>query len=97
VLPQIRDLTQLEWLKTFASKEGMAIASERSALDLLRRALTKGSQEEQISALEAIVWADAEDLSLELNQALRSAQPHLRDAAFEALRQMRASGIELQN
>jgi HEAT repeat protein len=97
VLPPIRDLTQLEWLKTFASKEGMAIASERSALDLLRRALTKGSQEEQISALEAIVWADAEDLSLELNQALGSAQPHLRDAAFEALRQMRASGVELQN
>ncbi len=93
VVEPSRDLTQLGWLKAFASKEGLAIASERAALDLLRRALTKGSQEEQIAALEAIVWADADDLSLELNQALKSNQPYLRDAAFEALSQMRASGV----
>jgi HEAT repeat protein len=96
VVPQMRSLTDLPWLKEFASKEGMAIASERAALDLIRRALTKGSQDEQIAALEAIVWAGADDLSLELSQALSSAQPHLRDAAFEALHQMDAAGVPLR-
>ncbi|MEJ2012335.1 MAG: HEAT repeat domain-containing protein [Anaerolineales bacterium] len=97
VEPQERSLTDLPWLKEFASKEGMAVASDRAALDLVRRALTKGSQDEQIAALEAIVWAGADDLSLELSQALSSPQPHLRDAAYEALYQMDAAGIPVRD
>jgi len=96
VLPQTRQLADLPWLQAFASKEGMAVASDRAALDLVRRALTKGTQDEQIAALEAIVWAGADELSLELNQALTSPQPHLRDAAYEALCQLDAAGVKLR-
>jgi len=96
VMPQIRVLSDLPWLQAFASKEGMAVASDRAALDLIRRALTKGSQDEQIAALEAIVWAGADELSLELNQAITSPQPYLRDAAYEALYQMDAAGVKVR-
>jgi HEAT repeat protein len=96
VTPQVRKLADLSWLQDFASKEGMAVASDRAALDLIRRALSKGSQDEQIAALEAIVWAGADELSLELNQALASPQPYLRDAAYEALYQMDAAGIAVR-
>jgi len=95
-MPQIRVLSDLPWLQAFASKEGMAVASDRAALDLIRRALTKGSQDEQIAALEAIVWASADELSLELNQAITSPQPYLRDAAYEALYQMDAAGVKVR-
>jgi hypothetical protein len=64
---------------------------------MLRRALNKGSEDEQIAALEAIIWAGGDELAVELFQALNSPEPHLRDAAYEALWQLRASGVELRS
>jgi HEAT repeat protein len=91
----VDDVSQLPWLQGFAQKEGLAVAPGRAALEMVRRALNKGSQEEQISALEAIVWAGGEELSLEIFQALGSKEAHLRDAAFEALWQLHASGVDV--
>jgi HEAT repeat protein len=95
VHPPVHDLEQLAWLQSFAQKEGMAVAPGRAALEMVRRALTKGTQEERISALEAIVWAGGEELSLEVFQALNSNEAYLRDAAFEALWQLNASGVDI--
>ena len=95
--PATDDLSTLPWLQAFAEKEGLAVAPGRAALEMLRRALNKGSEEEQIAALEAIVWAGGEELAMELFQALSSSEPHLRDAAYEALWQLRASGVDLRS
>ncbi|MCK5316816.1 MAG: HEAT repeat domain-containing protein, partial [Anaerolineales bacterium] len=95
--PPIDDLSTLPWLQAFAEKEGLAVAPGRAALEMLRRALNKGSDDEQIAALEAIIWAGGEELAMELFQALRSPEPHLRDAAYEALWQLRASGVEIRS
>jgi len=95
--PATDDLSTLPWLQAFAEKEGLAVAPGRAALEMLRRALNKGSEEEQIAALEAIVWAGGEELAMELFQALSSSEPHLRDAAYEALWQLRASGVEIRS
>ncbi len=91
----VQDVSELAWLQAFAQKEGMAVAPGRAALEMVRRALNKGSQEEKISALEAIVWAGGEELSLEVFQALSSTEAYLRDAAFEALWQLHASGADV--
>jgi HEAT repeat protein len=91
----VGDVSELEWLQIFAQKEGMAVAPGRAALEMVRRALNKGSQEEKISALEAIVWTGGEELSLEIFQALSSNEAYLRDAAFEALWQLHASGADI--
>ncbi|MCJ7823969.1 MAG: HEAT repeat domain-containing protein [Anaerolineales bacterium] len=97
ILPPIEDLSALPWLQTFAEKEGLAVAPGRAALEMVRRALNKGSDDEQIAALEAIIWAGGEELAMELFQALKSPEPHLRDAAYEALWQLRASGIDIRS
>jgi len=91
------DLSTLPWLQAFAEREGLAVAPGRAALEMLRRALNKGSEDEQIAALEAIIWAGGDELAVELFQALSSPEPHLRDAAYEALWQLRASGVELRS
>jgi HEAT repeat protein len=91
------DLSTLPWLQAFAEREGLAVAPGRAALEMLRRALNKGSEDEQIAALEAIIWAGGDELAVELFQALNSPEPHLRDAAYEALWQLRASGVELRS
>ena len=91
----VDDISELAWLQNFAQKEGMAVAPGRAALEMVRRALNKGSQDEQISAMEAIVWEGGEELSLEIFQALSSSEPHLRDAAFEAVWQLNASGVDI--
>ncbi len=91
----VQDLSELTWLQGFAQKEGMAVAPGRPAVEMVRRALNKGTQEEKISALEAIVWSGGEELSLEVFQALNSSEPYLRDAAYEALWQLHASGADI--
>ncbi len=91
----VKDIADLPWLQAFAQKEGTAVAPGRAALEMVRRALNKGNQEEQISAMEAIVWSGGEELSLEIFQALSSGEAHLRDAAFKALWQLHASGTDI--
>ena len=95
VQPPVKDVSELAWLQTFAQKEGTAVAPGRAALEMVRRALNQGSQEEKISALEAIVRVGGEELSLEIFQALSSNEAYLRDAAFEALWQLHAGGADI--
>jgi HEAT repeat protein len=95
VLPAVVELSELPWLMDFAAREGLGIASGRAALEMLRRALSKGTHEEKIAALEAITSTAAEELALELRKALYASDPYLRDAAFEALWRLKAAGMEV--
>jgi HEAT repeat protein len=91
----VREPSQLEWLKAFAARVGSGLTPGRPALEALRRALSSGSVEEQIAALETLAWMDASDFQIELNNALRSEQVFLRDSAFEALWRQTAAGVLL--
>lgn len=79
------DISQVPWLMSFASREGLGLAPGRAALEMLRRALNQGDPDEQIAALQTMGWVASGELDLELKQALASGKPHLRDAAYEAL------------
>lgn len=89
----VRDPSQLPWLMAFAARIGSGLAAGRAAMEVLRRAISSGSTEEQIAALETLAWLDASEFQLELNNALRSDQPFLRDAAFESLWRQAAPGV----
>jgi HEAT repeat protein len=95
VKPPVMDVSELNWLQDFASREGLGVAPGKAALEMVRRALNKGSEDEQVAALEAIAWTGGEDLAIELTQALKAKEPHLRDAAFEALWQLDARGKDV--
>jgi HEAT repeat protein len=93
ILPAVKELAELPWLMDFAAREGLGVAPGRAALEMLRRALSKGTPEEKIAALEAITATAADELALELRKALFASDPYLRDAAFEALWRLKAAGM----
>jgi HEAT repeat protein len=95
VMPRQGDVSELPWLVSFASKRGLGVSPGRAAMDLVRKALNDGTPEEKLAALEVIAAEGAEDLSMDLFQALGSRHEYLRDAAYEALWRLTAMGEEL--
>ena len=91
----VREPSELPWLVAFAARLGSGMAAGRAAMEMLRRAISSGTVEEQIAALETLAWLDASEFQMELNKALRSDQPFLRDAAFESLWRQAAPGVLL--
>jgi HEAT repeat protein len=91
----VQDPSQLPWLGAFAAKVGSGMAAGKAAMEMLRRAVSTGSVEEQVAALETLGWLEGSEFQLELNKALRSDQPFLRDAAFESLWRQAAPGVLL--
>jgi HEAT repeat protein len=92
VIPPPEEIHEIPWLVDFAEREGLGVAPGRAALEMLRRALNRGTPEEQLAALETIIYAGGEELNLELTHALHAEDPHLRDAAFEAVWRLHAAG-----
>jgi hypothetical protein len=91
----VREPSELPWLVAFAARVGSGMAAGRAAMEMLRRAVSSGTVEEQIAALETLAWLDAGEFRMELNKALHSDQPFLRDAAFESLWRQAAPGVLL--
>jgi HEAT repeat protein len=92
VIPPPEEISEIPWLVEFAAREGLGVAPGRAALEMLRRALNRGTPEEQLAALETIIFAGGDELNLELTHALHAEEPHLRDAAFEAIWRLKAAG-----
>ncbi len=95
VNPRVEEIAELPWLVEFAAREGMAVGPGPQALEMIRRAITKGTEEEQIAALEAISASDANELAIELRKTFFSSEAHIRDAAYEALWRIKAAGVEI--
>lgn len=95
VVTPVSEPAALPWLVAFAASQGLGVAPGRAALEMLRRALSTGKPEEKIAALEALAWMEAPELSYDIYQALASPEPALRDAAYETLWHLAASGAEL--
>ena len=95
IIPPVREFSELPWLVAFAARVGSGVAPGKAALEMVRKAMSMGTPEEKMAALEALAWADTSELSLDLFQALASPEPRVRDKAFETLWRQAASGIEL--
>jgi HEAT repeat protein len=91
----VHELSEVPWLVAYASREGLGVAPGRPALEMARRALSSGTPEEKLAALDAIAAAGSEEFSLELNAALRSEDPQMRDAGYEALWRLTAPSAAL--
>ena len=85
VHPPLREPAELPWLVAFATRVGSGVAPGRAALEMVRRALSSGTPEEQLAALEALAFVGGEEFRIDMQQAMRSDHEHLRDAAYEAL------------
>jgi HEAT repeat protein len=83
--------SELPWLVAYASREGVGLAPGRPAMEMVRRALGNGTDDERAAALEVIAWVGGDEFAMDLGRALQAEDPHLRDAAFEALWRLRAA------
>ena len=86
---------ELPWVVAYAAKEGLGVSPGKAATEMLRRALSNGSLDEKIAALEVLGWGAGEELTLELYQALESGDDYLRDVAFESLWRLSTTGVRL--
>jgi HEAT repeat protein len=94
VRPPLQEPAELPWLVAFATRTGSGVAPGRAALEMVRRALSSGTPEEQLAALEALGFVGGEEFRIDMHQAMRSDHEHMRDAAYEALwRQAAPSGV----
>lgn len=91
----VKELAEVPWLIAYAAREGLGVAPGRPALEMARRVLSSGTPEEKLAALEAIASAGSEEFNLELTAALRSEDPHMRDAGYEALWRLTAPSAAL--
>jgi HEAT repeat protein len=92
VRPPLREAAELPWLVAFATRVGSSVAPGRVALEMLRRAVSSGTPEEQLAALEGLAFVGGEEFRIDMQQALRSDRQDLRDAAYEALWRQAAVG-----
>jgi len=84
------DPSSLPWLLTYAAKNGLGVMPGKGALEMLRRVIVSGIQLEKVAAFEAIGLYHANDLTLEVSQALKDNDPAIRRAAYEALWHLKA-------
>lgn len=89
------DPSELPWVVDYAAKEGLGVAPGKAATEMLRRALSNGSLNEKVAALEVLGWGAGEELTLELYKALESGDDYLRDVAFESLWRLSTTGVRL--
>ncbi len=95
IYPPPNEPADLPWVIAYAAKEGLGVAPGKAATEMLRRALSNGSFDEKIAALEVLGWGAGEELTLELYKALESGDDHLRDVAFESLWRLSTRGVRL--
>jgi len=93
--PPVQELAEVPWLVAYAAREGLGVAPGRPALEMTRRVLSNGTPEEKLAALEAIAGTGSEEFNLELAAALRSDDPQMRDAGYEALWRLTAPSAAL--
>ncbi len=83
------------WLIAFAGKQGMGISPDRPATDLLLMALKNGAEEERISSLAYLRQHPNEEVLSALYQGMYGGDAALREAIFQVLWELEASGVPL--
>jgi HEAT repeat protein len=88
-------LTQTAWLIAFAGERGMGVAPGKPAHDMLRRALQEGNDDQRIAAIYYLGLSADSNSVLPIYQVYFSSQGEIREAAFNALWNLAASGVPL--
>jgi len=88
-------LTQTAWLIAFAAERGMGIAPGKPAVDMLLKAIREGDEDQKLATLYYLGQSGVESAILPVYQVYFASQGELREAAFNALWNLAACGIEL--
>ena len=88
-------LPQTPWLISFAAERGMGVAPGKPAYDLLYQALQDGDEDQQLAALYYLSHKGNESTLMPLYHTYFSSSGDVREAAFEALWNLSAAGVEL--
>ena len=88
-------LPQTPWLISFAGERGMGVAPGKPAYDLLYQALQEGDEDQQLAALYYLRHKGNESTVLPLYHTYFSSSGDVREAAFEALLNLSAAGVDL--
>jgi HEAT repeat protein len=91
--PPPDDLSNLPWLVAYAAEGGLGMTPGKGAYETLRRALLGGSKRQRVAALEAITRFGAQELVLDVLKAMEAEDMDVKDAAYEALWYLEASGV----
>lgn len=83
------------WLIAFAGKQGMGISPDKPPVDLLLLALKSGNEDERLASLAYLRMTPTEGVFGGLFHAMYSDDPILRDAVFQTLSEMAASGVDV--
>ena len=81
----------------FAGKQGVGISPGSSATDVLINALKSEDVDERLAALDYLKRTPTEGIVNQLYQAMHRDDPELREASFQALWEIGASGVKLPN
>ena len=95
-IPQpVPDLVESSWLIAFAGEKGIGVVPGKPAYELVLRALNEGTPEQQLAALQTLhQYGDAQAIA-SIYQAYAHGESDVRSAAFLALEQLAATGVEL--
>ena len=90
-------LEDTPWLIAFAGEEGVGISAGASSEDMVRKAIEKGSEEQQLAALSLVRRKGIARVFPALYHALYGGSPSVSKAAFDALWHLSAAGAEIPN
>ncbi|MFH2102691.1 MAG: HEAT repeat domain-containing protein [Chloroflexota bacterium] len=81
------------WLIAFAGKQGLGIAPDKPATDVLLLALKSGSEDERLASLSYLRMMPTEGVFGALYQEMYSGNPTIREAVFRTFWEMAARGV----
>lgn len=95
-IPKVIRLPEdMPWLINFAAKLGMGVAPGQPARDLIHQAALKGDEEQRLQALDYLRLTGGADSIHHLYQIYFGTSGEFHEAAFNALWNLDAAGIEL--
>ena len=94
--PYPNDPSNLPWLVAYAAEGGIGLTAGKGALETLRRALMAGSKLQRIASLEAIAKYQTHELVLDTLKAMEAEDMEVKDAAYNALWHLEASGANYE-
>ena len=95
--PHPNNPSELPWLIAYAAEGGLGLTPGKGVLETLRRALLTGSKLQRIAALETISNYQSQELVLDILKSMEAEDMEVKDAAYAALWQLEASGVNYQS
>jgi HEAT repeat protein len=88
-------VTEIPWLISFAGKQGMGVQPGKPAMDLILKAVENGDEHEKLSALEYLRLFGSDYAIHRLYNAYFGSLENLREAAYNTIWHIAASGVTL--